>query len=77
MSDERSDTASNTEDTSMDTRLVWAVFFFVLAVYAKFPALDLIVSSRYFDASRGFVHAQDPLVLLLYDWTPPIGRAHV
>lgn len=74
MSDERSDTASNTEDTSMDTRLVWAVFFFVLAVYAKFPALDLIVSSRYFDASRGFVHAQDPLVLLLYDWTPPIGR---
>ena len=74
MSDERSDTASHTEDTGMDTRLVWAVFFFVLAVYAKFPALDLIVSSRYFDASRGFVHAQDPLVLLLYDWTPPIGR---
>lgn len=74
MSDERSDTASHTEDTGMDTRLIWAVFFFVLAVYAKFPALDLIVSSRYFDASRGFVHAQDPLVLLLYDWTPPIGR---
>lgn len=74
MSDERSDTASHTEDTGMDTRLIWAVFFFVLAVYAKFPALDLIVSSRYFDASGGFVHAQDPLVLLLYDWTPPIGR---
>jgi len=74
MSDERSDTASHTEDTGMDTRLIWAVFFFVLAVYAKFPALDLIVSSRYFDASGGFVHAHDPLVLLLYDWTPPIGR---
>jgi lipid A 4'-phosphatase len=59
----------------MDKRLLWALFFFSVAVYAKFPALDLIVSSRYFDADRGFVHAQAPLVLWLYDWTPPIGRA--
>lgn len=74
MSDESSDTATAHDGVGLDTRLIWAVFFFVLAVYAKFPALDLIVSSRYFDASRGFIHAQDPLVLLLYDWTPPIGR---
>lgn len=75
MADARSDTASETDDAGMDTRLIWAVFFLALAVYAKFPALDVIVSSRYFDAARGFLHAKDPLVLLLYDWTPPIGRA--
>lgn len=74
MLDERSDTAIDQDDAGTDTRLIWAVFFFVLAVYAKFPAVDLIVSSRYFDATLGFIHAQDPLVLLLYDWTPPIGR---
>lgn len=73
MSDERSEAATDT-DAGMDTRLIWAMFFFVLAVYAKFPAVDLIVSSRYFDAARGFIHAQDPLVLWLYNWTPPIGR---
>lgn len=74
MADERSDTVTDAGDASLDTRLIWAVFFFVLAVYAKFPAVDLIVSSRYFDAARGFIHAQDTLVLWLYDWTPPIGR---
>lgn len=74
MVDERDDSASE-PDAGMDNRLIWAVLFFALAVYAKFPAVDLIVSSRYFDAARGlFIHAQDPLVLLLYDWTPPIGR---
>ena len=63
------------DDEGMDTRLLWALFFFCVAVFAKFPALDLIVSSRYFDADRGgFLHAQAPLVLWLYDWTPPIGR---
>ncbi len=75
MAQARPDTASDPEDDAgMDNRLIWAVFFFVLAVYAKFPALDLMVSSRYFDAARGFFHAQDPLVLWLYDWTPPLGR---
>jgi len=73
MSDERCEAVSD-PDAGMDSRLIWAVFFFALAVYAKFPAVDLMVSSRYFDAARGFVHAQDPLVLWLYDWTPPIGR---
>ena len=74
MSDARSDETSLDETTGLDTRLIWAMLFFALAVYAKFPGLDLIVSSRYFDSARGFVHAQDPFVLLLYDWTPPIGR---
>lgn len=54
--------------------MIWAVLFFALAVYAKFPGVDLLVSARYFDSVRGFVHAQDPIVILLYDWTPPIGR---
>lgn len=74
MSDERSEAAGLDEDPGIDTRLIWAMLFFALAVYAKFPGLDLIVSSRYFDAARGFIHAQNPLVLWLYDWTPPIGR---
>lgn len=74
MVEARSNAASEPDDADMDNRLIWAVFFFVVAVYAKFPAADLIVSSRYFDAVRGFVHAQDPFVLWLYDWTPPLGR---
>lgn len=75
MPDERPDESTDPGDAGLDNRLIWAVFFFVVAVYAKFPGVDLFVSSRYFDAARGFVHAQDPLVLLLYDWTPPVGRA--
>ena len=65
MSDARSEETSLDETTGIDTRLIWAMLFFALAVYAKFPGLDLIVSSRYFDSARGFVHAQDPFVLLL------------
>lgn len=74
MADERCEVASE-PDAGLDTRLIWALLFFVVAVYAKFPALDLIVSARYFEAGPGFIHARDPLVLWLYDWTPPIGRA--
>lgn len=62
-------------DSGVDSRLIWAVLFFLLAVYAKFPALDLIVSARYFDVTQGFIHAKHPVVQMLYDWTPPIGRA--
>ena len=74
MADERFNAEVEPGDAGLDTRLIWALFFFAVAVYAKFPAVDLIVSSRYHDAARGFVHAQDALVLWLYDWTPPIGR---
>jgi lipid A 4'-phosphatase len=57
-----------------DTRLIWAGLFFALAIFAQLPGLDLIVSSRYFVAGKGFVHAQDPVVLWLYQWTPWLGR---
>ncbi|MCH8180721.1 MAG: phosphatase PAP2 family protein [Proteobacteria bacterium] len=62
------------EDDGMATRLLWASLFFALAVYAKFPGLDLLVSANYFDPARGFFRAQDPLVRALYDWTPTLGR---
>lgn len=62
-------------DDGIDNRLIWAVLFFVVAIFTKFPGLDLLVSSRYFDLDRGFVHAKDPVVLALYNFTPIIGRA--
>jgi lipid A 4'-phosphatase len=57
-----------------DTRLIWAGLFFALALFAQLPGLDLLFSSRYFVAGKGFVHAQDPVVLWLYQWTPWLGR---
>ncbi|MBP7132176.1 MAG: phosphatase PAP2 family protein [Aquabacterium sp.] len=57
--------------------LVWAVFFFSTAIFTKFPGLDLLISVRYYDAARGFIHRSHPVVLALYDWTPWIGRALV
>lgn len=62
------------EADEMDTRLIWAGFFFSLAIFAQFPGLDLLVSVRYFSTEAGFFHREDPLVLALYDWTPLIGR---
>lgn len=59
------------------THLVWAVFFFALAIFAKFPGLDLLISARYYDAEQGFFHRNHSVVLALYDWTPWIGRALV
>ncbi|MEY4767212.1 MAG: hypothetical protein RI907_3885 [Pseudomonadota bacterium] len=63
------------EAPERDTRLIWAGFFFALAVFAKFPAADLMVSARYYVEGQGFVHSQDPLVRVLYLWTPWLGRA--
>ncbi len=60
---------------SIDSRLVWAGLFFALAVFSKFPGLDLLVSARYFDLDLGFFRAKDPVVLALYNWTPIVGRA--
>lgn len=62
------------EDAGVDSRLLWAGLFFALAIYAKFPGLDLLVSAKYFDLDQGFFRAQDPLVRALYDWTPILGR---
>lgn len=54
---------------------LWATLFFSMALFAKLPGLDLLVSARYFVPEQGFVHARDPWVLALYDWTPWLGRA--
>ncbi len=64
-------------DDRLDTRLIWAGLFFALAIFAKAPGLDLLVSARYYDASLGFIHKQDAVVVALYDWTPWIGRGLV
>jgi lipid A 4'-phosphatase len=58
-------------------QLLWAGLMFAVAVFAKFPGADLIVSYRWHDLDQGFVHAQDPWVLALYDWTPWLGRGLV
>jgi len=62
------------DDDAPDNRLIWAGLFFALAIFSKFPGLDLLVSVRYYNAENGFFHRNDPFVLALYDWTPWIGR---
>src|SRR5690606_19644023 len=59
------------------TRLIWAGFFFALAIFAKLPGLDLLVSANYYNAEAGFFHRDAPMVRALYDWTPILGRALV
>lgn len=58
-------------------QLLWAGLMFALAIFAKFPGADLLVSARWYAPGQGFVHAQDPWVVALYDWTPWLGRALV
>ena len=57
--------------------LIWALLFFALALFAKLPGLDLLISARYYDPELGFFHRHHPVVIALYDWTPWIGRALV
>ncbi len=59
----------------LDTRLIWALLFFCLAIFAKVPQLDLMATARYYTPELGFIHSQDPWVLWSYNWTPWIGRA--
>jgi lipid A 4'-phosphatase len=66
--------AEAAEADERDTRLIWAGLFFAVAVFAKFPGLDLLFSARYHVPGQGFVHAQDPVVQWLYLWTPWLGR---
>lgn len=63
------------DEPELDTRLIWAGLFFSLAIYAKFPQVDLMVAAKYYQSGLGFVYRQDPVVLWLYNWTPWIGRA--
>lgn len=70
---EHQDTAPDA--AGVDTRLLWASLFFALAIYAKFPGIDLLVSAHYFEPERGFFRANDPLVRVLYDWSPWVARA--
>ena len=59
----------------LDTRLIWALLFFCLAIFAKVPQLDLMATARYYTPELGFIHSKDPWVLWSYNWTPWIGRA--
>lgn len=59
------------------THMMWALLFFSLALFSKFPGLDLLISARYFDPEQGFFHRNNPVVQGLYDWTPWVGRALV
>ncbi len=63
--------------TQLYTRLIWAGLFFALAIFAKLPGLDLLVSANYYNAEAGFFHRDAPMVRALYDWTPILGRALV
>jgi hypothetical protein len=63
--------------SSLDTRLIWAGLFFALAIFSKAPGLDLTVAAKYYSAQAGFFHADDPLVRVLYEWTPNTGRGLV
>ncbi len=65
------------ESLSRLNQLLWAGLMFALAVFAKFPAADLIVSGKWYDLDQGFVLARHPVVLALYDWTPLFGRSLV
>lgn len=58
-------------------QLLWAGLMFALAVFAKFPAADLIVSGKWYDLDQGFLLAKHPVVQGLYDWTPLLGRTLV
>lgn len=49
------------------------VFLFAVAVYAKFPTLDLIVSSRQYHPVHGFVGAHAPLLEAMHLWAPRLG----
>lgn len=71
------DAAQDQDDDDRLTYLIWAGFFFSLAIFAQFPGLDLLVSLRCFSAEQGFLHRNDPIVLALYNWTPWIGRGLV
>jgi len=67
--------SDHSDDLDRGTMLIWAGLFLCAALYAKVPQIDLAFSARYFVPEQGFVHAHAPFVRLLYDWTPPVGRA--
>lgn len=65
---------SSDDDDSFDTRLIWAGLFLSLALFAKVPRVDLIVSQRYYTPEAGFFQAGNPLVQALYQYTPILGN---
>lgn len=70
----RSEDEDEAGDASPETRLIWAGLFFALAIYAKVPGVDLLVSANYYSTELGFFRRDEPMVRALYDWTPPLGR---
>jgi len=61
------------EEAQRLDRYLWAGLLFSAAIFAKFPALDLLVSSRYHHPERGFVLGEAAWVQALHAWTPRVG----
>jgi lipid A 4'-phosphatase len=59
--------------TPWDTRLLWAGLGLCMAAFAAWPDLDLSVARALYTPGQGFTHAQNPLVLALYNWTRVVG----
>lgn len=77
MHPDHADTTPDTTEQDVNDRitfLIWSTLFFAVALFSKLPGLDLLVSARYWRPEVGFIHAQDPLVVTLYAWTPWVGR---
>ena len=68
------DATPDDEDDTLDTRLVWAGLFLSLALFAKVPRVDILVSQRYYTPEAGFFQANNPLVQALYQYTPVVGN---
>ncbi|HET6787452.1 MAG TPA: hypothetical protein VFH49_05800, partial [Aquabacterium sp.] len=60
---------TETESSTLDTRLLWAGLFLSLAIFSKVPNVDLWFSQRYYVPDQGFFQANNPVVLALYRYT--------
>ncbi|HEX5371150.1 MAG TPA: phosphatase PAP2 family protein [Aquabacterium sp.] len=65
---------TETESSSLDTRLLWAGLFLSLAIFSKVPNVDLWFSQRYYLVDQGFFQANNPVVQALYRYTPRVGH---
>lgn len=65
------------EDALTARPLIWAGLFLSLVVFTKVPNVDLWVSLNYWRPEQGFFLKQNPLVQVLYAYTPRVGYALV
>lgn len=63
------------ENQEIDTRLIWAGLFFSLAIFSKFPIIDVLVLSKFYIPGTGFLHASNGLVASMYTWLPRMASS--